>query len=150
MGKYFKKSKLTLMELSPHSSPPLRTRAAKTLALQRLNKSSLSSSSSSSSSSYLQLRSRRLQKPPILRQKLHPDAECCRARLILQSSSEKRSLGLGQSQTGNVWDVEDCSREFGGDNWYGFHEFSYMCVCVCVFVIFVQFSLRFIKMAVFC
>ncbi|KAA0053343.1 cyclin-dependent kinase inhibitor 3 [Cucumis melo var. makuwa] len=117
MGKYFKKSKLTLMELSPHSSPPLRTRAAKTLALQRLNKSSLSSSSSSSSSSYLKLRSRRLQKPPILRQKPHTDDDCCRARLSLQSSSEKRNLSLGQSQTGNVWDVEDCFREFGGDNW---------------------------------
>ncbi|XP_038888693.1 cyclin-dependent kinase inhibitor 3-like [Benincasa hispida] len=131
MGKYFKKSKLTaaiaLMEVSPHSSPGLRTRAAKTLALQRLNKSALaSSSSSSSSSSYLQLRSRRLEKPPILRQhqKANPDGECCRGRLTLECSStdsEKRKLGVGETQSGNVWDVEDVFSEncleFGGENW---------------------------------
>ncbi|GKU98635.1 hypothetical protein SLEP1_g11610 [Rubroshorea leprosula] len=76
MGKYIRKTKtvgeVAVMELS-QSSLGVRTRA-KTLALQRLQKS-LSSpanrsapvpSGSAGGGSYLQLRSRRLEKPPIL------------------------------------------------------------------------------------
>ncbi|KAL6184959.1 hypothetical protein ACLB2K_041094 [Fragaria x ananassa] len=62
MGKYMRKSKpagdVAVMEVSQAASLGVRTRA-KTLALQR------------SSSSYLQLRSRRLEKPPILVRKRH-------------------------------------------------------------------------------
>lgn len=62
MGKYMRKSKpagdVAVMEVSQAASLGVRTRA-KTLALQR------------SSSSYLQLRSRRLEKPPILVPKRH-------------------------------------------------------------------------------
>ncbi|KAB2623173.1 cyclin-dependent kinase inhibitor 5-like [Pyrus ussuriensis x Pyrus communis] len=64
MGKYMRKSKPTgevaIMEVS-HSQPSLGVRTrAKTLALQR------SSAQPVTSASYLQLRSRRLEKPPIL------------------------------------------------------------------------------------
>ncbi|KAH0856123.1 hypothetical protein HID58_084384 [Brassica napus] len=66
MGKYIKKSKITgvidSMEATEAASLGVRTRAAaKTLALKRLN-----SSSALDSSCYLQLRSRRLEKPPSL------------------------------------------------------------------------------------
>ncbi|KAF5203332.1 Cyclin-dependent kinase inhibitor [Thalictrum thalictroides] len=65
MGKYMRKAKITgevaVMELA-QSSLGVRTRA-KTLALQRLQKST-SSSPTTDSSSYLQLRSRRLEKKP--------------------------------------------------------------------------------------
>ncbi|KAI9115976.1 hypothetical protein K1719_012906 [Acacia pycnantha] len=66
MGKYLKKSKIAadivVMGLSPQSSLGVRTRA-KTLALQKLQKSSLFSTPDlDASSSYLQLRSRRLEK----------------------------------------------------------------------------------------
>ncbi|XP_058101500.1 cyclin-dependent kinase inhibitor 5-like [Magnolia sinica] len=61
MGKYMRKAKITgevaVMELS-QASLGVRTRA-KTLALQRLQKTT-------TSSSYLQLRSRRLEKPPLV------------------------------------------------------------------------------------
>ncbi|KAL0856076.1 hypothetical protein Bca101_061229 [Brassica carinata] len=61
MGKYMKKSKISGdTEATEPTSFGVRTRAAKTLALKRLN------SSASDSSSYLQLRSRRLEKPPSL------------------------------------------------------------------------------------
>ncbi|XP_020584844.1 cyclin-dependent kinase inhibitor 5-like [Phalaenopsis equestris] len=79
MGKYIRKAKLAgkvaVMEVSAQSSIGVRTRA-RTLALRRPRKPSSSSSSttttsavdnssSSSSSCYLQLRSRRLQKPAL-------------------------------------------------------------------------------------
>ncbi|XVF32207.1 hypothetical protein REPUB_Repub17cG0062100 [Reevesia pubescens] len=74
MGKYMKKSKITgdiaVMEVSHQSTLGGRTRAAKTLALQRLQKLHPSSPSSAGSTpdvspfSYLQLRSRRLEKLP--------------------------------------------------------------------------------------
>lgn len=73
MGKYMKKSKITgdvaVMEVSQPTSLGLRTRAAKTLALQRLHSASSSpppTTPDGSSFSYLQLRSRRLEKPPLL------------------------------------------------------------------------------------
>jgi hypothetical protein len=73
MGKYMKKPKITgevalLMELS--HSIGVCTRA-KALALQRLQKTTpspaVAPTPDASSFSYLQLRSRRLQKPPLLR-----------------------------------------------------------------------------------
>ncbi|XP_043722908.1 cyclin-dependent kinase inhibitor 5-like [Telopea speciosissima] len=67
MGKYMRKAKITgevaVMEVA-QSSLGVRTRA-KTLALQRLEKSTMASTVSSGAS-YLQLRSRRLEKPPLL------------------------------------------------------------------------------------
>ncbi|XP_042517938.1 cyclin-dependent kinase inhibitor 5-like [Macadamia integrifolia] len=67
MGKYMKKAKSTgevaVMEVA-QSSLGVRTRA-KTLALQRLQKSTMESMVDSGAS-YLQLRSRRLEKPPLL------------------------------------------------------------------------------------
>ncbi|XP_062078700.1 cyclin-dependent kinase inhibitor 3-like [Humulus lupulus] len=76
MGKYMKKSKITgevaVMEvsLSPQCSLGVRTRA-KTLALQRQQQQKKSPTSAqnqvdSSAFSYLELRSRRLEKPPLL------------------------------------------------------------------------------------
>ncbi|KAE8692374.1 Cyclin-dependent kinase inhibitor 5 [Hibiscus syriacus] len=72
MGKYIRKAK-TAMEVSvmdvSQSSLGVRTRA-KTLVLQRLQKSSTSPATAPTSptpgSSYLQLRSRRLEKPPVV------------------------------------------------------------------------------------
>ncbi|KAK9287592.1 hypothetical protein L1049_016027 [Liquidambar formosana] len=72
MGKYMRKGKTTgevaVMEVS-QSSLGVRTRA-KTLALQRLQKSAAAAAAAAaapaSSGSYLQLRSRRLEKPPAL------------------------------------------------------------------------------------
>ncbi|XVF72189.1 hypothetical protein PTKIN_Ptkin12aG0099800 [Pterospermum kingtungense] len=71
MGKYMKKSRITgdiaVMEVSHQSTLSSRTRAAKTLALQRLQKTTSSPSPPQvdvSSLSYLQLRSRRLEKLP--------------------------------------------------------------------------------------
>lgn len=133
-----KKSKLTgdiaVMEVSPQSSPGVRTRAAKTLALQRLNKPSSQSAASSSpkaasSSSYLQLRSRRLEKPPILRH-LH-SGECfslTNSRLV-QDSANSASLGVGEESEKRILGVETENRsvadvknllEFGVGNGYGF------------------------------
>ncbi|AED95728.1 Cyclin-dependent kinase inhibitor 3 [Arabidopsis thaliana] len=72
MGKYMKKSKITgdisVMEVSKATapSPGVRTRAAKTLALKRLNSSAADSALPNDSSCYLQLRSRRLEKPSSL------------------------------------------------------------------------------------
>ncbi|KAL1546674.1 cyclin-dependent kinase inhibitor 3-like [Salvia divinorum] len=60
MGKYMRKPKTTRDIDVSHSPLGVRTRA-RTLALQRLN---------SSAADYLQLRSRRLQKPPLLKQYL--------------------------------------------------------------------------------
>ncbi|XP_009596219.1 cyclin-dependent kinase inhibitor 3-like isoform X2 [Nicotiana tomentosiformis] len=71
MGKYMRKAKITgdvaVMEVSQATPLGVRTRA-RTLALQRLHSSSTSpppsASASASDSCYLQLRSRRLEKPP--------------------------------------------------------------------------------------
>ncbi|CAH8388000.1 unnamed protein product [Eruca vesicaria subsp. sativa] len=68
MGKYMKKSKINNDTVSTEpTSFGVRTRAAKILALKRLN-----SSASSDSSCYLQLRSRRLEKPPSLSEPKQP------------------------------------------------------------------------------
>ncbi|KAL1198898.1 Cyclin-dependent kinase inhibitor 3 [Cardamine amara subsp. amara] len=73
MGKYMKKSKTTtgdnrVMKVSEPTTVGVRTRAAKTLALKRLNSSASASDSAlqNDSSCYLQLRSRRLEKPSSL------------------------------------------------------------------------------------
>ncbi|KAK2643940.1 hypothetical protein Ddye_019135 [Dipteronia dyeriana] len=67
MGKYMRKAKtaaeVAVMDVT-QSTLGVRTRA-KTLALQRLQKSSSSASSAPGGVSYLQLRSRRLVKPPL-------------------------------------------------------------------------------------
>lgn len=84
MGKYMRKAKaasdVAVMEVA-QSSLGVRTRA-KTLALQRLQQSP-ASAPATSSGSYLQLRSRRLEKPPIVmpsseqkRQKQGPKLGC--------------------------------------------------------------------------
>ncbi|KAJ8749539.1 hypothetical protein K2173_025734 [Erythroxylum novogranatense] len=66
MGKYMKKSKISgdiaVMEVSQSTNLGVRTRA-KTLALQRLQSSSSLASPNPDTSSFLQLRSRRLEKP---------------------------------------------------------------------------------------
>ncbi|XP_010920331.1 cyclin-dependent kinase inhibitor 4 [Elaeis guineensis] len=71
MGKYMRKAKVlgevAVMEVSAQSSLGVRTRA-RTLALQRLQKPS----PPPDSSSYLELRSRRLEKPPPLAPKGSP------------------------------------------------------------------------------
>ncbi|KAB1200369.1 Cyclin-dependent kinase inhibitor 3 [Morella rubra] len=88
MGKYMKKSKITgdvalLMEVShsPQAASIGVCTRAKALALQRHQKTIPSPAvvpdPDSSSLSYLQLRSRRLQKPPLLRRQQQP-RECCR------------------------------------------------------------------------
>ncbi|OVA01603.1 Cyclin-dependent kinase inhibitor [Macleaya cordata] len=70
MGKYMRKAKVTgevaVMEVA-QSTIGVRTRA-KTLAIQRLQKTSTTESNETdnSGSSYFQLRSRRLEKPPLL------------------------------------------------------------------------------------
>ncbi|XP_065873154.1 cyclin-dependent kinase inhibitor 3 isoform X2 [Euphorbia lathyris] len=100
MGKYMKKSQISadvaLMELSQSTTSGVRTRA-KTLALQRLNPDT-------SSSSYLQLRSRRLEKPPLLKDAKkggvdfeapeNSDASCGK-KLNCKDSSRLRKKGGG-------------------------------------------------------
>lgn len=73
MGKYTRKGKITgdvvaVMEVSSQSSLGVRTRA-KTLALQRQH---ASASSPSGTSDYLQLRNRRLVRPPLLADAKNP------------------------------------------------------------------------------
>ncbi|XP_038875552.1 cyclin-dependent kinase inhibitor 5-like [Benincasa hispida] len=113
MGKYMRKTKsigeVAVMELS-QSSLGVLTRA-KTLALRRLQQSPTPSPSPASpvpSGSYLQLRSRRLEKPPVVfsahepkRQKQSPKEGCTRnpsPRVCssLRSAMPERSLSLGR------------------------------------------------------
>ncbi|WCJ38087.1 Cyclin-dependent kinase inhibitor family protein [Euphorbia peplus] len=112
MGKYMKKSQITadvaLMDLSPSSG--VRTRA-KTLALQRLNPSP---DFDSSSSSYLQLRSRRLQKPPSL-QDFNNGAKKLSSRMRKKGGGVDFGDGELQSET------EDLGVEVSlGDNYLDF------------------------------
>ncbi|XVF65136.1 hypothetical protein PTKIN_Ptkin09bG0222500 [Pterospermum kingtungense] len=94
MGKYIRKAKtageVAVMEVS-QSSLGVRTRA-KTLALQRLQKSSASAplaTTGGGDGSYLQLRSRRLEKPPIAVQ--HHDSK--RQKQQQHQGSKKESCG---------------------------------------------------------
>ncbi|KAL7177344.1 hypothetical protein ACSBR2_030658 [Camellia fascicularis] len=114
MGKYMRKAKtageVALMELA-QSSLGVRTRA-KTLALQRLQKSP--AEASSAGGSYLQLRSRRLEKPPLpvtgdsKRQKQNPKESC-----VAKSNPNSRTR-LGSVNSGSAESVsDDCWKKEG-------------------------------------
>lgn len=144
MGKYMKKSKITgdiaVMEvsISPQSSLGVRTRA-KTLALQKLQQQSQSLEPDSDSSSlyYLQLRSRRLEKPPLRNdakkqsqsQPLANPRDCCagnggrkpmnsrpNSRLSVGSSAD---LGWDGSVERKDEEGEGRFRTFGSEAQYG-------------------------------
>ncbi|TQE03520.1 hypothetical protein C1H46_010835 [Malus baccata] len=124
MGKYMRKSKPTgevaIMEVS-HSQPSLGVRTrAKTLALQR------SSAQPVTSASYLQLRSRRLEKPPIpMTKRLEPrrqkpktgpnsrassrlgvESRCQKAEAS-EETAAKEEEDRGQNEQGNTNDNEN-------------------------------------------
>ncbi|KAI3829827.1 hypothetical protein L1987_03955 [Smallanthus sonchifolius] len=103
MGKYMRKPNLTgemvaVMDVS-HSPLGVRTRA-KTLALQKLQSSAAPPPSPATEqhreSSYIQLRSRRLEKPPF------QQLTCCRRRnpnpRVVNCSGGSRSVGSGSAQ----------------------------------------------------
>lgn len=105
MGKYMNKSKITgdvaLMDLSQSTTLGVRTRA-KTLALQRLQPPSPSASPNldTSSFSYLQLRSRRLEKPQLLQEaKRNPDSS---------SGKKLNSKGSSRLSKSSMKVVGDC------------------------------------------
>nr|VDC68263.1 unnamed protein product [Brassica rapa] len=102
MGKYMKKSKVTNNDTEPTEPTSLgvRTRAAKTLALKRLNSSASDSALAGDSSCYLQLRSRRLEKPMALTEPKQPPR-------IRESASK----GRVNSGSGSV--------RVDGDDWFG-------------------------------
>ncbi|XP_023522439.1 cyclin-dependent kinase inhibitor 4-like isoform X2 [Cucurbita pepo subsp. pepo] len=119
MGKYIRKSKssleITLIDASQSSSYiGVRTRA-KTLALQRLQKTSNSPPSPSSpatSGSYLQLRSRRLHKPKNIalaneskKQKLPQRSSNERGRRVTADSGETSRLGVCSVAAGSIESV---------------------------------------------
>ncbi|XP_062022304.1 cyclin-dependent kinase inhibitor 3-like [Rosa rugosa] len=118
MGKYMKKSKITgdiaVMEvsISPQSSLGVRTRA-KTLALQKLHQQQQQSPDSDSSSLYyLQLRSRRLEKPP-LRSDVNKQAQgprdcCAGGRAVNSRLSVGSSADLGLDERRKEKDGEGC------------------------------------------
>ncbi|XP_010552055.1 PREDICTED: cyclin-dependent kinase inhibitor 3-like [Tarenaya hassleriana] len=153
MGKYFKKSMIAgeagVMEVSQPTSSGVRTRAAKTLALQRLNSCSASASAAAAAASpagnpdcsavlggslcYLQLRSRRLVKPPLLtepkkqqrqqqQQQRHQGSD---VKGIKDLSSRSRVGGekSGTSESGSVpasrsCDGDECFGNYGGVSGY--------------------------------
>lgn len=109
MGKYMRKAKISadvaVMEVS-QSTLGVRTRA-KTLALQRLQSSS--PSNVSDSSCYLQLRSRRLEKPPVLKpqsqQKPTSRKESCEPESLSKPSPRSRvsdALNSGSVGSGSI------------------------------------------------
>ncbi|CAF2089643.1 cyclin-dependent kinase inhibitor 3 [Brassica rapa] len=102
MGKYMKKSKVTNNDTEPTEPTSLgvRTRAAKTLALKRLNSSASDSALAGDSSCYLQLRSRRLEKPMALTEPKQPPR-----------IKESASKGRVNSGSGSV--------RVDGDDWFG-------------------------------
>ncbi|XP_072959410.1 cyclin-dependent kinase inhibitor 5-like [Typha angustifolia] len=114
MGRYMRKAKLSgevaVMEISHQTTLGVRTRA-RTLALQRLQNPSSSSSSSSSSSpaspesslAYLELRSRRLEKPPPPAVKAK---EACKESSGARPTSPKAS---SRSRTASSGSVRGCS-----------------------------------------
>ncbi|XWS76102.1 hypothetical protein CRYUN_Cryun01aG0148200 [Craigia yunnanensis] len=104
MGKYMKKSKITgdiaVMEVSHQSNLGSRTRAAKTLALQRLQKTTpsspaqvVSSAPDVSSFSYLQLRSRRLEKLPSVSNETKQKQQGKESGFREEKNGEKKSEG---------------------------------------------------------
>lgn len=112
MGKYMKKSKITGdMEATEATSLGVRTRAAaKTLALKRLN------SSASDSSCYLQLRSRRLEKPPSLVEPKQPPRHHKSG--IKESVSKTDSVNSNAAGSGSVSAAQSCNGDeyFCGEN----------------------------------
>ncbi|KAL2470659.1 Cyclin-dependent kinase inhibitor 3 [Abeliophyllum distichum] len=108
MGKYMRKAKIagdvSVMELS-QSSPGVRTRA-KTLALQRLQSSATTTAAQSKPEScYLQLRSRRLEKPVLLRHQ--------------QQNSQKGSAqkpGFSCSEKEDLEIKDCCEKEYSGSD----------------------------------
>uniref|UniRef100_A0A1J3CC21 Cyclin-dependent kinase inhibitor 3 n=1 Tax=Noccaea caerulescens TaxID=107243 RepID=A0A1J3CC21_NOCCA len=120
MGKYMKKSKITndigVMEASEPTSLGVRTRAAKTLALKRLNSSASDSALAADSSCYLQLRSRRLEKPPLLAE---PPKQLPRPHKsgIKESGSKSRvdSVNSDAPASGSVPVAPSCN----GDDFFG-------------------------------
>ncbi|KAL0889926.1 hypothetical protein Bca101_013909 [Brassica carinata] len=115
MGKYMKKSKVTNNDTEPTEPTSLgvRTRAAKTLALKRLNSSASDPALAGDSSCYLQLRSRRLEKPPALTEPKQPQR-------IRESSSKGRvNSGSGSVRVAQSCDGDECfgkSEAFCGEN----------------------------------
>lgn len=109
MGKYMKKSKITNNNTEPTEPTFLgvRTRDAKTLALKRLNSSASDSALAGDSSFYLQLHSRRLEKPPALTEPKQPP------RIKEPGSKGRVSSGLG-----SVHVAQSCN----GDDWFGKSE----------------------------
>ncbi|XAR62586.1 hypothetical protein NMG60_11017405 [Bertholletia excelsa] len=121
MGKYMRKTKtageVALMEVA-QSSLGVRTRA-KTLALQRLQNSA-ATAASSSGGSYLQLRSRRLEKPPIVvpsdskRPKQPPKESSMRNPKPNPNSRTSSRLRVGAANSGTAGPVSlDCLEKEG-------------------------------------
>lgn len=114
MGKYMRKTKLSgevaVMEVSAQSSIGVRTRA-RTLALQRLQKpaSSPAADHSSPPSCYLQLRSRRLEKPSVAVK--NADSLGVSKVLPCTEASPETDGGAEVSFGENVLEVESRDRE---------------------------------------
>ncbi|XP_010439694.1 PREDICTED: cyclin-dependent kinase inhibitor 3-like [Camelina sativa] len=125
MGKYMKKSKTTgkigVMEVTEPTSMGVRTRAAKTLALKRLNSSASDSALPDDSSCYLQLRSRRLEKPSSL---IEPRQQPPRPRVRKSGIKEPRvdsvnsvdSVPVAQTCNGDECFDNSASAQVSGDN----------------------------------
>ncbi|CAA2958427.1 cyclin-dependent kinase inhibitor 3-like isoform X1 [Olea europaea subsp. europaea] len=98
---------VSVMELS-QSTPGVRTRA-KTLALQRLQSSFTAATASQSNleSCYLQLRSRRLEKPVILRHQQNSQ----------EGSAQKQGFSCGEKEDPEI-DVS-CEQEYSGSDSIG-------------------------------
>nr|DAD37018.1 TPA_asm: hypothetical protein HUJ06_007659 [Nelumbo nucifera] len=123
MGKYMRKAKITgevaVMEVS-QASFGVRTRA-RTLALQRLQKTMPTSSTSNSGSSYLQLRSRRLEKPPLLvaggndsKKQQSASKESCKGNPS-QNHNGRTISRLGSVNSGSIGSVSlSCSKKDEG------------------------------------
>lgn len=125
MGKYMRKAKaageVAVMEVA-QSSLGVRTRA-KTLALQRLQQSP-APAPATSSGSYLQLRSRRLEKPPIVtpsnehkRQRQGPKLGCVQSTKANPNHRANSRLRVGSVASGShgsasvgIADTEDCQK----------------------------------------
>ncbi|KAA8550636.1 hypothetical protein F0562_002320 [Nyssa sinensis] len=123
MGKYMQKAKITgevaVMEVS-QTSLGVRTRA-KTLALQRLQRTTAqppTTTPPNPESSYLQLRSRRLQKPPLLNhtkknhQQESRQKECCRQNLNPDLDCNS-NLRLSSVKSASVGSINSSNKEEG-------------------------------------
>ncbi|CAH2044717.1 unnamed protein product, partial [Thlaspi arvense] len=113
MGKYMKKSKITgdvgVMEVTEPTALGVRTRAAKTLALKRLNSSASDSALAGDSSCYLQLRSRRLEKPPSLAEPKQPPRHHKSGIREPGSRSRVDSVNSNAAASGSVPEARSCN-----------------------------------------